>query len=257
MIDLHTHVLPGVDDGPRDLRGSVAMAEVAAHGGTRTLVATPHVRADHPGVRPGEIAGRAREVEDALRERGIGIRVLPGGEVDLDAAEALGDDELRLASLGGAGRYLLVETPYGALPDDYEDRLAALVARGFDLVLAHPERNRTLQDDPDRLGALARDVLVQLTAGSLAEGRGGPATLASLALREGWATVLASDSHSATWRAPNLNVGAMTARKAFPEADAEVGWMVEEAPRAIAEGRDLPPRPARAEVRRTLFGRRR
>ena len=257
MVDLHTHILPGVDDGPRDLRGSLAMAEVAVHGGTRTLVATPHVRADHPGVRPEEIAGRAREVEDALRERGIALRVLPGGEVDLDAAEALGDDELRLASLGGAGRYLLVETPYAALPADYEDRLAALAARGFDLVVAHPERNRTLQDDPERLGALAGDVLVQLTAGSLAEGRGGPATLATLALREGWATVLASDSHSATWRAPNLNVGALTARKALPEADAEIGWMVEEAPRAIAEGRDLPPRPARAEVRRSLFGRRR
>jgi protein-tyrosine phosphatase len=255
VVDLHTHVLPGIDDGPRDLRGSVAMAEVAAHGGTRTLVATPHVRADHPRVRPEDLVRRAGEVDEALRERGIGVRVVPGAEVDLDAAERLSDAELRMTTLGGAGgRHVLLETPYGELPEDFEDRLDALVRRGFDLVLAHPERNPTLQHDPERLGRLAAGALVQLTAGSLAEGRSRPAALAVHALREGWATVLASDSHSATWRPPNLNVGVMAALRALPEAEAELEWMVEDAPRAIVEGRELPSRPERAEHRRSLFG---
>jgi protein-tyrosine phosphatase len=255
VVDLHTHVLPGLDDGPKDMRGSVAMAEVAAHGGTRTLVATPHVRADYPGVRPEDLADRARQVDDVLRERGLSVRVLPGAEVDLDTAQELSDAELRLATLGGGpGRHLLVETPYGPLPGDFEDRLASLAARGFGLVLAHPERNASLQADPERLAGLSERVLVQLTAGSLAEGRSRPATLALRALREGWATVMASDSHSATWRPPNLNVGVMTGLRALPEAEAELDWMVEDAPRAIVEGRELPPRPERLEARRSLFG---
>jgi protein-tyrosine phosphatase len=259
VIDLHTHVLPGVDDGPPKMGGSVALAEVAAHGGTRTLVATPHVRSDHPRVRPEQLAQRAREVDEALRERRIAVRVLPGAELDLHAAEELSDADLRLSTLGGAGRHLLVETPYGPLPDDFEERLEALAARGFDIVLAHPERNRTLQDDPGRLGELAEEALVQLTAGSLVEGRSRPAALAVRALREGWASVMASDAHSATWRPPNLNVGAMAARQALPEAEEEIEWMVEDAPRAIVEGRDPPARPVREEIRRPLFrlGRRR
>src|SRR3954467_3605295 len=118
-IRLHTPVLPGIDDGPGDLAASVAVAEIAAHGGVRTLVATPHLRADHPGVRPGELAERARELSAHLRERrraggaralppprrerGLPVEVLPGAEVDLDAAAALPDAELRLATLGGNG----------------------------------------------------------------------------------------------------------------------------------------------------------
>ena len=255
MVDLHTHVLPDVDDGPRDMRGSVAMAEVAALGGIRTLVATPHVRADHPRVRPEELSERAREVDEALRERGLPVHVLPGAEVDLDTAEELSDAQLRLTTLGGErGRHLLVETPYGPLPADFEDRLAGLAGRGFELVLAHPERNGTLQDDPERLGGLSEVALVQITAVSFAEGRSRAATLALEALRRRWATVIASDAHSATWRPPNLNGGVMAARRAVPEAEAELEWMVEDAPRAIVEGRELPVRPERPEIRRSLFG---
>src|SRR4029079_10406648 len=82
VIDLHTHVLPGIDDGPSDLASSVAVAEVAAHGGVRTLVATPHLRADHPGVRPGELADRARELSAHLRERRLAGGGPPGGRGD-------------------------------------------------------------------------------------------------------------------------------------------------------------------------------
>src|SRR4051794_41300500 len=91
VIDLHTHVLPGIDDGPEELAGSVAVAEVAAHGGIRTLVATPHLRADHPRVRPGELRERARALERHLRAQGLPLEIVPGAEVDLDAAGALAD----------------------------------------------------------------------------------------------------------------------------------------------------------------------
>jgi protein-tyrosine phosphatase len=245
VIDLHTHVLPDLDDGPATLAGSVAVAEVAAHGGTRTLVATPHVRADHPQVRPAEIAARVRELGDHLRGRGLPVAVVAGAEVDLDTAGGLDDGELRHATLAGNGSDLLVETPYGPLPDDFEARVLALAGRGFRITLAHPERNPTVQQRTEIVGALVeRGVLVQLTARSLA-GRGASAPAALTLLERGWAHVLASDAHALDVRPPDLGARLRQAADAFPHAVPELEWMVTAAPRAILDGRPLPGRPAR------------
>jgi protein-tyrosine phosphatase len=250
VIDLHTHVLPGLDDGPDLLAGSVAIAEVAAHAGTRTLVATPHLRADHPKVRPAELAGRAEELTAHLRGRGLPVEILPGAEVDLEAAEALPDAELALATLAGNRRDLLLETPHGRLPADFEPRVLALAARGFRLTLAHPERNPEAQDQLGRL--VEAGVLLQLTARSLTgRGAGGPAARALF--ERGWAHVLASDAHALDRRPPDLGVRLRQAVDAFPHAAAELEWMVTAAPRAILEGVPLPERPARGpRARRRL-----
>ena len=245
MIDLHTHVLPGIDDGPELLAGSVAIAEIAAHAGTRTLVATPHLRADHPDVRPAELAGRAAELTAHLRGRGLPLEVLPGAEVDLETAAALSDDELALASLAGNGRDLLVETPYGPLPDDFEASVLALAARGFRLTLAHPERSPDVQARVETVGALVEQgVLVQLTARSLV-GRGASGSAARALLERGWAHVLASDAHALDRRPPDLGARLRQAADALPHAAAELEWMVTVAPRAILDGVPLPERPAR------------
>ena len=245
MIDLHTHVLPGLDDGPPTLAGSVALAEVAAHGGTRVMVATPHLREDHPRVLPGELAGRARELTEHLRSRGMPLEVLPGAEVDLRAAAALPDGELALATLAGNGRDLLVETPYGELPPDFEAQVLALAARGFRLTLAHPERNPAVQRRPEAVGALVEQgVLVQMTARSLA-GRGASAAAARTLLQRGWAHVLASDAHAVDRRPPDLGARLREAAHALPHAAAELEWMTAAAPRAILDGAPLPERPPR------------
>lgn len=256
VIDLHTHVLPGIDDGPGTLAGSVAVAEVAAHAGTRTLVATPHLRADHPTVRPRELADRARELTEHLRGRGLPVEVLPGAEVDLGKAAELPDDELVLATLAGNGSDLLLETPYGPLPVDFVDRLHALVERGFRLTLAHPERSLTVQAQPDVVGPLVeRGVLVQLTASSLA-GRGPSGAVARTLLERAWAHVLASDAHALDRRPPDLGARLRQAVDAFPHAADELEWMVTEAPRAILDGRPLGERPARGPRRRRRLRRR-
>ena len=250
MIDLHTHVLPGLDDGPATVAGSVAVAEVAAHAGTRTLVATPHLRADHPAVQPRELAARARELTEHLRKRGLPVEVLPGAEVDLGAAAGLDDAELALATLNGNGRDLLVETPYGPLPDDFDARLLELAGRGFRLTLAHPERSPSVQAHVELLGDLVqRGVLVQLTARSLV-GRGAAAPAARALLERGWAHVLASDAHALDVRPPDLGACLRQAAEAFPHAADELEWMVGEAPRAILDGLPLPERPARGSRRR-------
>lgn len=260
MIDLHTHVLPGIDDGPDDMVGSVAMAELAAANGTRTLVATPHVREDHPRVRIELIQEQAAAVNRLVRDYGIDLFVVPGGEVSLASAVALTDDQLVLTTLGGNGRDLLVETPYGPLPSVFEELLDTVVARGYRVTLAHPELNPSFQQDPDRLGRLVQDgvVLVQLTSASFTGGRRSRRrSLAVHILRNGWAHVLASDAHSAEWRPPDLRPGVEAAKRAVPEAAREIDWMVAVGPLAIVQGVELPPRPPRAEVARRGLLRRR
>ena len=257
MIDLHSHVLPGIDDGPGDIAGSIELARAAERDGVHTLAATPHLRADHPRVRLSELAGRCEDLNARLAEASVDLRVVAGGEVDALWAQAASDDELRLASYGQRGGDLLLETPYGPLPDGFEDLLFRLVLRGFRVLLAHPERNPTLQREPARLAEMVdRGALVQVTALSLARAdRGSRSRRLALELVErGHAHVIASDSHSAEWRAPELSAGVAAAAKVAP---ARAQWMVTDVPAAILAGDPLPDPPAERSRRGVRFLRRR
>src|SRR5439155_8663147 len=167
VIARHCHLLHGLDDGPSDLAESLAMARVAVEEGIETIVATPHIREDHPF--PLElVAERLEELRGALASEAIPLRVLGGGEVAISKASELDDAALRAACLGD-GPYLLVETPYTEATDLLENTLFDLQVRGFKPLLAHPERGPSFLSDPDRLRALVeRGVLCSLTADSLA-----------------------------------------------------------------------------------------
>jgi len=256
-IDLHSHILPGIDDGPRTLEDALAMASVASRAGTRVIAATPHVRDDHPEVVPGEILGRVAALNAELVDRGIGLEVVPGGEVGIVDALERPQEDLRLVTLGANGQDLLVETPHGPLPASFERLLAAVQARGFRVILAHPEHNPDFQRDPARLAAIAdTGILLQLTASSLARGRSPWQRAAVHVLRGGIAHVLASDAHSAGWRPPVLADGMEGAAHAVPEAAGELEWMARDVPAAILAGLALPPRPPRGEApRRGLLSR--
>jgi protein-tyrosine phosphatase len=241
MIDLHSHVLPGIDDGAADVSDALELAAAAASGGVRVLAATPHVCADHPGVIPGELAGRCRELNAQLAEAGVALEICQGGELDLDWATAASDEDLRLVSYRGAGSDLLVETPYVPLPDDFEERVLALAGRGFRLLLAHPERSEALQLDPARVARLVSEgVLVQLTARSLVRSAVPRAVqeAAVTLVTEGLVHVLASDAHAAIGHAPpDLARGvAVASALGGPRAH----WMASEAPAAILAGEPLP-----------------
>jgi protein-tyrosine phosphatase len=245
VIDLHSHVLPGIDDGARDLEHALDLARAAADQGTRVLAATPHLRADFPEVRPDELATRCDEIRSAISDAGIELEVVQGGEAGVMWAVNADDDELRAGSYGARGTDLLVETPYGPLNDTFEQLLFMLPERGYRLLLAHPENNPTFQRDPVRLHDLVeRGVLLQVTARSLirSERRKGARPLAEALVRDGAAHVLASDAHSGRQlRPPALGAGAAAAAELVGEACAR--WMVEDAPRAILAGRALPDRP--------------
>lgn len=245
MIDLHCHLLPGIDDGAETIEGALQLARQLTEAGVRTVAATPHLRDDYPDVRAEEIAGRCSEVAGVLESEGIVLDVVPAAEVDLIWALEATEEELRMASYGGRGKDILLEAPYGPLPTSFEEQVFRLSVRGYRILLAHPERNPSLQSDPGRLYELVRrGVLLQVTADALLPRgvRSRSGALARSLVSEGVAHVLASDAHGP--RGPSrepLSAGVAEARVlAGPYAD----WMVEEAPAAILAGDSLPAPPA-------------
>lgn len=232
MIDLHSHVLPGLDDGAETLDESVAICEAAAADGITVLAATPHVRASDYPTTPQQMEEAFARVRDAAR--GI-VELVPGGELDL--AEVARADVGRFA-LGG-GSYLLVETPYTGWPLDIQDKLFRLRVAGHGVVLAHPERNGDVQARPELVEPLvASGVLVQLTAASVDGRLGSRARRAARTLLDRrLAHLIASDAHGPAVRAIGMKAASL-------EVDEDLArWLTEDVPRAILEGTTVPPRP--------------
>ena len=250
MIDLHTHVLPGVDDGVRTLEEAVDAARAAEADGIAILAATPHVREDYP-TSADTIEAGAAAVGAAVAEAGIEVEIVPGAEVALDRLPVLADDELRRLTLGQTGVYLLVEMPDYGWPLSLDAALHRLRARGITAILAHPERNSEVRDRPLLLeGVVAEGALVQLTAMSL-DGRGGrrSASAARALLQHGLAHVLASDLH-----APQVRTGGLAAAAAAVGDDDLASFLTREAPAAILAGDPVGRPPAPRKRRLPLWG---
>lgn len=239
VIDLHSHVLPGIDDGVRTISESLELLRAACDDGIDRVAATPHVRDDYP-TSPNEMELLHAEVCGAAREAAIPVEVLPGGELDLRMAAALDDETLHRFGLGGNRNLLLLEFPYLGYPPGLPDLVFDLQLRGFRLVLAHPERNAEVQLDPERLRPLVDNgVVVQLTAASL-DGRlgGGPRVAARRLLDGRLAHLLASDAHGPDVRSTGLSAAARAAGD-----EALVRWLTHDVPDALLGGRALPDRP--------------
>ena len=246
MIDLHAHILSRIDDGPRDLDESLALAQAMVDDGTRTVAATPHVRYDFPDVRPDEIADRCATLQDALDYAEVPLEVVPAGEVDLVWANQADTDDVYQVSYGQAGDYVLIETPYGALPNTFERLLLRVLEKhSVRPVLAHPERNPSFQENPDRIEALIDEgIVIQVTAPALAHSRKRSRSrrLALELIERGLVHVIASDAHGPhVGREPDLAAAVATAARIAP---ARAHWMVTEAPAAVLAGVQIPPPPA-------------
>jgi protein-tyrosine phosphatase len=242
VIDLHAHILPALDDGPESLEGSAELARVAVAGGTKVLAATSHVnRSWNLGAADFEPARAA--VVERLADEGIALEVIAGAEVAGGRYRDLGDAELHALALGGGDTVLLEcplwpgAGPIGPLVDD-------LHARGFRVLLAHPERSPQFQGD---LGVLAdlieRGAFAQLTASSLTGRFGRTAGRVALDMLDNeLAQVLASDAHDTDGRPPDLTVALAPLRERYRDADARYEWMTETVPAALLAGEDVPTR---------------
>jgi protein-tyrosine phosphatase len=206
--EIHFHALPGVDDGPATMEDSLELARLAVRDGTRTVVATPHIRREYLAD-PSEVRPRVAELQDRLRLERIPLSVLPGGELDPEMVGSLADAELDAIAIGPPGaRWLLLEAPFDGL-HGLVVAAAELRARGFGVVLAHPERAAGVLAGGCRIlrNELAAGCVTQVSASSLTGAHGHEAQVSAWALVDyGLAHAIASDAHSAL-RAPCLEDG--------------------------------------------------
>ena len=197
FVEIHFHLLPGVDDGPSSVDESLALASAAVADGTQTVVATPHVHPQHI-TEPAQIPDLVRELVDHLRRRRIGLDVRAGGELAHQMVGRLTGAELQAIAQGPPGRqWVLLEAPFTGLDDSFSAAADELRHRGFGIVIAHPER---AMQSPATDSALARErvagSLLQLTAGSFAGLYGERTRTDALTLvRCAPRAVIASDAH--------------------------------------------------------------
>jgi protein-tyrosine phosphatase len=239
VIDLHSHILPGVDDGARTLAEARELARLAVADGVEAIAATPHVRADFPTTPDVMEKGVAQLRADFHRE-GISLQVLHGGEIDLRLLWAIPPEELARLTIAQTGRYLLLEFPYRSWPLALDSSVSGLVRRGITPLLAHPERNPEVQERPARIEALVEaGALVQVTAASL-DGRLGraPERTARRLLELSLVHTLASDAHG-----PHIREGGLAAAAGAVGDDVLARYLTREAPAAIVAGEPVPPAP--------------
>lgn len=256
LVDIHAHLLPGIDDGPEDLAGSLEMARAAAGAGVRTVVATPHLRDDFPGVRVEEVAERCRSLQEEVGRTGISLQIVPGAEVSLPWALEADNEALRLASCGQRGTDLLVEAPDTV---SLLDRmLGHLASRGYRITLAHPERTTAFQREPERLERLvAQGVLLQVNAVSVLDHRRNERGRLALRLcRDGLAHAVASDGHRASsWR-PIVDLASAVESLSGALGPGRAHWLASRGPAAIVEGAPMPTPPPVEPTRQRRWFRR-
>jgi protein-tyrosine phosphatase len=238
VIDVHCHVLPGIDDGAADLEDSLGMARQAEADGIEVICATPHIRHDHD-VLVHELPARAEALNRELRRRGLTVDVRPGGEVAETELGGLSDEELRTISLCGTGRWVLLEPAPGPLSRSLTEAVERLRERGARSVIAHPERHLA-SDTVERLQDLVdRGALVQVTAAYLEDDAIAPGLL-DLAGR-GLVHLLGSDAHSSRAGRPVTLSGGFARLQEVPLLRRHLDWVMSRAPAAILRGDDVSP----------------
>lgn len=263
MIDLHTHLLPGIDDGAPDLETSLKMAKIATDDGIRVMACTPHI---YPGMFENngpDIKQRVAALQSELDRAGIKLKLTWGADAHVapDLMDKLKSGEA--LSLNDT-RYFLLEPPHHVAPPRFAEFAFSFLAAGYVPVITHPERLSWIEEHYETFCDLSdRGVWMQVTAGSLTGRFGqGARYWGERMLDEGRVHILATDAHSPERRPPLLAEGREAAAKWVGREEAR--HLVESRPLGILENRppaDLPPIPRaaaggkRKNIWNRLFGR--
>jgi protein-tyrosine phosphatase len=197
MIDIHCHILPSIDDGAKDINESIEMAKVAVLEGIQTIIATPHHKNNRYENPKGTILERVKELNDALLQEKIPLKILPGQEVRI-YGEVVKDLELGEILPLAETQYLFIELPSGHVPRYTETLMFDLQRKGITPIIVHPERNQDIIERPELLYHLVqKGVLTQVTASSICGYFGKKIQKFSLQLIEANLThFVASDAHN-------------------------------------------------------------
>ena len=222
MIDLHCHLLPGLDDGAPDLATSLTMARQAVDQGVTVIACTPHIL---PGVYHNhgpDIRSATRLLQDALNREGIALQLETGADVHMAPNFVAGLTSGELLTLADS-RYVLVEPPHHVAPPQLEDFFFNLVTAGYVPILTHPERLSWMPSRYDTIKKLVQTgVWMQVTAGSFTGAFGRTALYwAVRLLDEGCVHLIASDAHDAERRPPDLALGRESVEKRVGAQEAE------------------------------------
>ncbi len=236
MIDLHCHLLPGIDDGPSELAASLAMARIAADDGIRTIACTPHI---YPGLFENDSAGivaRVRDLQHRLQAEGIALELVVGADAHL-TPELLGRLQAGTAPTLAGGRYFLLEPPHTVAPPRFAEAVFDFTSAGFVPVITHPERLTWIRQHYAAFAAMVRSgAWMQVTAGSLCGRFGKEAQyIGQKMLDDGFVHILATDAHDPRRRRPLLAEGRRAAEKRVG-AD-EALRLVVERPQAVLDNR--------------------
>jgi len=208
VIDLHSHILPGIDDGAPDIEASLAIARMAVEDGIKVMAATPHFM---PGVYDNEandVRARVAHLQDALQQSGIPLQLVTGCDAHIRPDFAACLREGKILTINDT-RYVLFEPPHITMPQRMDELLFNVLASGFVPILTHPERLRWIENSYAMMVQLVKQgVLMQITCGSLT-GRFGqrPQYWAKRMMAEGMVHILATDTHDTKKRPPSMANG--------------------------------------------------
>lgn len=234
MIDLHCHILPGIDDGAVDLAAAFAMARTAAADGIVVIACTPHIFSGVFNNEGPQIRAAVNQLQQRLDEEGIELYLVPGADNHITPDFASRLKSGRLLTLGNS-RYVLVEPPHHVAPPRLDDFFSRLIAAGFAPILTHPERLSWIETHYPVICQLVRSgVWMQITAASLTGSFGRiPRYWAERMLDEGRVHIIASDAHDIDGRSPNLSGARECAARRVGADEAE--HLVVTRPRGILE----------------------
>jgi protein-tyrosine phosphatase len=216
VIDIHCHILPGIDDGPKRIEESIEMAKIAALDGITTIVATPHIK--EPPCPPEVIETKVAALNHHLTEKGIPLNILQGADVS---------STVDVSSLHGytinKTRYILIEFPHLYLPGNAKEIIFRLMMHGYRPIITHPERNLSILGNPKLLFELLdTGLLVQITADSLTGAFGlDIRECASYFLKKRVVNFIATDAHSNRERRPELSGAVKVAARILGKEQAD------------------------------------
>jgi len=243
MIDMHSHILPGLDDGPETIEDSLEMCRIAAADGIQCIVATPHSLDGEFVNHADTVKGSVSRLNTAVSMQGIPVRVLPGMEVRIsaDIRDMLAEGQILTLN---EGRFVLLELHPTQLPVGFVNLADQLISGSYYPIIAHPEKNIAIQRHPEVLFHWAQRfdcgrLLIQISADSLTGDCGYWAMRVSkILLKHNLVHLIASDAHSSTARPPRLSRAVQVAARIVGGEMA--AQMVNHVPKAVVEGTDVP-----------------